>query len=76
MQEKFIKLLQDAFEMEDGSINMNDNFKEYLEWGSLARLSLIAMLDDEFEVNIEDDVFKTLVTVEDLYNEVQKRMSV
>jgi acyl carrier protein len=76
MQEKFITLLQEAFEMEDGSINMNDKFREYPEWGSLARLSLIAMLDDEFEVNIEDDVFKTLITVEDLYNEVQKRLSV
>jgi acyl carrier protein len=73
MQEKFIKLLQEAFEMEDVSIDMNDKFREYPEWDSLARLSLIAMLDDEFEINIEDDVFKTLITVEDLYNEVIKR---
>jgi acyl carrier protein len=73
MQEKFIKLLQEAFEMEDGSINMNDNFKEFPEWGSLSRLSLIAMLDDEFDITIEDEVFKTLITIEDLFNEVVKR---
>lgn len=73
MQQKFIQLLQEAFEMEDTSIQMNDKFREYSEWGSLSRLSLIAMLDDEFDITIEDEVFKTLITVEDLFNEVVKR---
>jgi acyl carrier protein len=73
MQEKFITLLQEAFEMEDASIQMNDKFRDYPEWGSLSRLSLIAMLDDEFDITIEDEVFKTLITIEDLYNEVLKR---
>ena len=76
MQQKFIQLLQEAFEMEDTSINMQDKFRDYPEWGSLSRLSLIAMLDDEFDITIEDEVFKTLITVEELYNEVQRRMSV
>ena len=42
MEEKFIELIKDVLEIEDREINMNDNFREYEEWSSLAYLSVIA----------------------------------
>ena len=36
MEEKFIELIKDVLEIEDREINMNDNFREYEEWSSLA----------------------------------------
>ena len=45
MEEKFIELIKDVLEIEDREINMNDNFREYEEWSSLAYLSVIEMLD-------------------------------
>ena len=69
-QDKFIEIFKEALEAEDKVINMNDEFRNYDEWDSLAQLSLIAALDEAFEVEIEDDEFQTLKTVEDLYNAV------
>ncbi len=73
MEEKFCLNLQDALEIESKEVEPGDNFRDYDEWDSLGQLSLIAMLDDEYGVEIESDDFKKLVTVQDLINEVKKR---
>lgn len=70
MENKFIEALQEALEMEDQEINFEDNFRDYDTWDSLSRLSLIAVLDEEFEVQIEDEKFEKLITVKDLYEAV------
>lgn len=73
MKGKFIEGLKEALELEEKEVKFTDEFRNYDEWNSLGQLSLIAMLDDRFEVTIEEEVFKKLVTVEDLYNEVVRR---
>ena len=45
-------------------------FHELDEWSSLIGLSVIAMVDEEFDVALRGDDVKTSVTVEDLYNKV------
>ncbi|MBR5146687.1 MAG: acyl carrier protein [Bacteroidales bacterium] len=72
MEQKFFDLLKEAIEIEDHDVNMEDLFREYPEWSSLAYLSIIAMLDEEYDVQIEEAEFKTLRTVADLYNAIQK----
>ena len=71
MQEKFIEAFREALERED-AIELTDEFRDYDEWDSLARLSLIAMLDDEFELQIENEDFEKLKTVADLLEAVRK----
>lgn len=73
MQNQFLSQIKEVLEIEDREIFLSDTFRDFDEWDSLSRLSLIAMLDDDYEVTIEEEVFKTLLTLEDLYNEVQKR---
>jgi acyl carrier protein len=70
MKEKFINSLKDTLEIQNREILPGDKFREYKEWDSLAQLSLIAMLDDEYGVAIENEKFIKLITVEDLMNEV------
>ena len=72
MEQKFIESFRNALEMEDG-INLNDDFRKYEEWDSLAYLEVIAMLDEEFEVEIEAEDFKKLITIEELLKEVKTR---
>lgn len=74
MKNKFLEQIKEAIEIEDREILMSDTFRDYDEWDSLCRLSLIAMLDDDYNVNIEEEIFKNLLTIEDLWNEVQKRV--
>lgn len=73
MKTKFLEMITEVFEIEDRTITMNDTFRDFDEWDSLARLSLIAEIDDVYNVVIEDEVFKTLVTLEDLHKEIEKR---
>jgi acyl carrier protein len=70
MKEKFINSLKDTLEIQNREVLLNDKFRDYKEWDSLAQLSLIAMLDDEYGVAIENEKFIKLITVEDLMNEV------
>ena len=69
--EKFIDLLHEALERED-EIRMEDKFRDYEEWDSLAYLSIIAILDEEYDVQIEEAEFKQLKTVQDIYDAVKK----
>lgn len=73
MEKKFIDNLKDALEIEDRKLLMTDNFREYPEWDSLAFLSVIAMLDEEYGVQIESAEFKNLKTVGDIYAAVNKK---
>jgi acyl carrier protein len=70
--ENFIKKLEDVFEMQSGSIKPIDNFREYSEWDSLALLSLMAMLDDEYNITISRDDFQKINTVEEMFNYIKK----
>ena len=71
MQEKFLTALAEALEVEGREITMSDKFKEFEEWDSLTRLSLIAMLDEEYGKQIEQKDFEQIETVGDLYQIVQ-----
>lgn len=73
MEQKFLDLLKEVLEVEDRELSMDDNFREYPEWDSLAYLSIIAMLDEEYGVQIESAEFKQLKTVGDLFTAVVKK---
>ena len=73
MEGKNLDLFKETLEIEDKEISLNDEFREYDEWDSLAYLSVIAMLDDEFEIVIETEDFKKIRTVGDLLKEVKER---
>lgn len=75
MENKFLTAIKEALEIEDRDIALTDVFRDFDEWDSLSRLSLIAMLDDDYDVAIEDEVFKSLITLGDLFNEVQNRFN-
>ena len=74
MQDKFIELFKETLEIEDRELQLTDVFRNYEEWNSLAYLSVIAMIDEEYEVVIEGVTFKQLQTLEELYTEIQKRI--
>ncbi|MBQ6306500.1 MAG: acyl carrier protein [Bacteroidales bacterium] len=70
--EKFIKLFAEALERED-EIKMEDEFRNYDEWSSVAYLSLIAMMDEEYGVQIEEADFKKLRTIQAVYDACTKK---
>lgn len=63
----FISKFAEALEIEDAS-NLSEatEFRNLDEWDSLAYLNIIAMLDEEYEVQIENAEFKKLNTIGDI----------
>lgn len=69
--EEFVELFAEQFDETDPStINAATAFHDLDEWSSLIGLSIIAMVDEEFDVALKGDDVKTSVTVEDLYKKV------
>ena len=50
------------------------NFREFDEWSSLTALSVIAMVDDEFDVQLNGDDIRNAATIEDIFNTVKSRL--
>lgn len=69
---KFKENFAEALEIEETD-NLAEavEFRQLSEWGSLAMLSLISMLDDEYDIQIETPELKKLITLGDLFNYVQ-----
>jgi len=73
MEAKFMKNFKEILEMEDIEIQISDRFREYERWDSLAYLSLIAMMDEEYDIQIEGNEFKKLNTIQDLIDAIKER---
>lgn len=73
--EEFVALFAEQFDETDtNEIKSNTVFHDLEEWSSLIGLSVIAMVDEEFDVTLKGDDVKTSVTVEDLYNKVIEKL--
>ena len=69
--EEFVALFAEQFDETDASeITATAIFHDLDEWSSLIGLSVIAMVDEEFDVALKGDDVKNAVTVEDLYKNV------
>ncbi len=71
---EFIQNFAEQFDETDASeIKAETVFHDLDEWSSLIALSLIAMIDEEYDVTIKGDEMRSAVTVEDLYNIVKAK---
>lgn len=67
----FIENFAEQFDETDASeIKAETVFKDLDEWSSLTALSVIAMVDEEYDITLKGDDIKNAETVEDLYNKV------
>jgi acyl carrier protein len=73
MEEKFINLFKETLEINSQDITLDTKFRDLENWDSLSFLSVLAMIDEEYDVVIEGNDFRRLVTIEDLISEIRKR---
>ena len=72
---EFVELFAEQFDETDASeIQASTVFHDLEEYSSLIALSIIAMIDEEFDVTIKGDDMRASVTVEDLYNKVVEKL--
>ena len=73
--ERFIENFADLFDETDpANISATTRFKELEEWSSLVALSVIAMVDEEYDVEFRGDDIRNSETVEDLYHIAESRV--
>lgn len=71
---EFIENFANQFDDTDPSeIKAETVFKELDEWSSLIALSIIAMVDEEYDITIKGDDIRKSNTVEDLFNAVKAK---
>ena len=72
---EFVAHFAEQFDATDSSVfTPETRFREIDEWSSLIGLSVIAMVDEEYDVALKGDDVKNSNTILDLYNIVKSRI--
>jgi len=71
---EFIENFAEQFDdTEIGDLKPDTDFKELDEWSSLLALSIIAMVDEEYNVTLKGDDIRTSKTIADLFELVKSK---
>ena len=74
--DSFIQNFADQFDDTDpNEIKAETVFHDLDEYSSLIALSIIAMVDEEYDVQLKGDDMRAAITVEDLFNIVNSKLS-
>lgn len=72
--DEFVVLFAEQLEDTDPStVTAQTKFRELEEWSSLLALTLISMVDEEFDVTLKGDDVKNSETIEDVYNVIKSK---
>ena len=73
--EDFISNFADQFDETEASVfTPETKFREIEEWASLTALSIIAMVDEEYDVTLKGDDIRNAETVNDLFEVFKGRV--
>lgn len=61
--QEFIEKFAEAIDVESSNLTVETEFRTLDEWDSVAYLSVIAMMDEEYDIQIEMSQFKQLKTL-------------
>lgn len=72
---EFIDKFAEVFDDTDASaLTPETNFRDLDEWSSLSALGVIAMADEEFDVELSNAEFREAKTISDLYNIINSKL--
>ena len=73
--EKINTFLIDEFEVDENDISPEANLKETLELDSLDFVDLVVAVESNFGVKLVGEDFVNIVSLEDFYNLIEKKIS-
>ena len=72
---EFIANFADQFdEIDVDTLSSETNFRNLEEWSSLVALSVMAMVDDEYEVELKADEMRKTNTIQELFDLVNSKL--
>ena len=69
---EFIEKFAEAIDVEASKLTVETEFRTLDEWDSVAYLSVIAMMDEEYDIQIEMSQFKQLKTLGAIAEYIEK----
>lgn len=69
----FIDKFKKELGVEDSTVLPTTKFQDQDYWNSLNGITILFMIDDEYNVEISNDEILSFITIQDLYNEVKSR---
>ena len=71
---KFIENFAEIFDDVDASsLSEDTRFREMEDWDSIAGLSVIGMVDEEYDITLNADDMRSCQTIGDLYAKIQSK---
>ena len=71
---EFIANFADQFDETDASVfTVDTKFREMEEWSSLIALSVMAMIDEEYDVQLTANEMRNAQTIQDLINIISSK---
>lgn len=61
-----LAMLEELFEIEEGTLEADALLADIPEYDSMTRLSLIVLMEDEFDVKLDGAAIKQFETVQDI----------
>jgi acyl carrier protein len=71
LQDFIGKFAEQFDETEEGEFKADTEFKALTDWTSMTALSIIAMVNDEYDVILKGDDIRKSKTIEELFNIVK-----
>lgn len=69
---EFVQLFAEQFDDTSADVfTPSTDFKGLEEWGSLVALSIISIIDEEFDKSVTGSELRKVDTIEELYNLIQ-----
>ncbi len=74
IQDFIVKFAEQFDETDVTEFVASTKFRELDEWSSLIALSIIAMVDEEYDVTLKGDDMRQAETIEELFNIVKREI--
>ena len=66
--QKKLAMLEEIFEMDEGTLKVTDELEKLDCWDSMASLSLIVLFSDNFDKKLTGEMIESFVKVQDILN--------
>jgi acyl carrier protein len=67
------KFNEQLMEDDPAVVKAETKFRDLGSWDSLTAMAVITMIEDEYQVKIDEPTFKSFKTVEDIYNYIASK---
>lgn len=76
MEEKFLELFAEVLEREEDEVPLNfkDRLEDFEMWDSLAAISLVSMLDDEYGIIMGSKDLEKMKRIQDIFDFVKANL--